>query len=246
MLIGSSIIYREKVSSTNELASELISGLSPAEGTVIYAGQQLKGKGQRGNTWISDKDKNLTVSIILYPHFLQAERQFMVSKVISLAICQLFDPYSDKIRIKWPNDIYHKDDKIAGILLEYSLQGNTIQSCIAGAGININQDSFPPELPNPVSLKLITGREYNIKDILSDLCRLSDLWYTRLRNGHYDQIDAAYRARLYRLNYPSEFIAGAGSIRGKIKGVDTYGRLIIRLKDGSTGMYGFNEISFSH
>ncbi|MBN1387857.1 MAG: biotin--[acetyl-CoA-carboxylase] ligase [Bacteroidales bacterium] len=245
MLIGSNIIYREKVSSTNELAAEMLAADAVVEGTIIYAGEQYGGKGQRGNKWVSEAGKNLTVSIILYPRFLKADQQFMISKVISLSIAGFLDTYSDSISIKWPNDIYHKDDKIAGILIENSLEGNKMLTSIIGAGININQDIFPPEIPNPVSLSIINKREYDIGTLMDDFCRICDIWYSRLRKGHFDYIDKQYTNRLYRLNTPSGFITDKGIISGKITGVDRFGRIKIETDNGNSRVYGFREIEFN-
>ncbi|MEA1886262.1 MAG: biotin--[acetyl-CoA-carboxylase] ligase [Bacteroidota bacterium] len=244
MRIGSNIIYREKVSSTNELADELLNKTTVPEGTVIYAGDQYMGKGQRGNNWISEAGKNLTVSIILYPDFLEADQQFLISEILSLSITELLDAYSDSISIKWPNDIYYKDDKIAGILIENSLEGNRIQNCVAGAGININQTNFPPEIHNPVSLNIINKREYDIREILGEFCKICDRRYSRLRKGQVDYINNKYRERLYRLGIPSVFITPEGRVRGIIQGIDRFGRIKIEKPNGDTAVYGFREIEF--
>ncbi|HCC70289.1 MAG TPA: biotin--[acetyl-CoA-carboxylase] ligase [Bacteroidales bacterium] len=246
MIIGSNIIYREKVSSTNELAAEMLKDNSPSEGTVIFAGEQLHGKGQRGNKWISEAGKNLTFSIILYPDFLQSDQQFMISKVISISILELLDKYSDSISIKWPNDIYHKDDKIAGILIEYSLEGNKIQHCIAGAGININQFNFPPDIPNPVSLNIINHQEYDTGIILAEFCRICDYWYKELVDGQVETINTQYHNNLYRLNINTGFITHEGPLKGRITGVDTFGRILIDHENGNKGIYGFREIEFNN
>ncbi|HDZ41405.1 MAG TPA: biotin--[acetyl-CoA-carboxylase] ligase [Bacteroidetes bacterium] len=244
MPIASKIIYREKVSSTNDLAAEMLAANAAPEGTVIYAREQSMGRGRKGNAWISEAGKNLTFSVILLPCFLHADEQFMVSKIISLAICDLLEPYSGSISIKWPNDIYFKDDKIAGILIEASLEGNKIQSCIAGAGININQADFPEDLPNPVSLYIINKREYNTDTLLSDFSQILDLWYGRLKEGLFAEINEKYQKKLYRLNTESDFIINKSRVRGIIRGVDRYGRIKIRMNDGKTGIYGLNEIKF--
>lgn len=245
MLIGSNTIYREKVSSTNVLAAEMLNTSSLPEGSVIYAGEQSNGKGQRGRNWHGEAGKNLTMSIILYPHFLEADRQFMLSKVISLGIAELLDPYSGAISIKWPNDIYHKDDKIAGILIENAIEGNRINHCIAGCGININQLHFPPEIPNPVSLNIINRHEYDISVLLEDFCRICDKWYKRLKYGYEDEINEQYRQRLYRLNRLSGYMLKGRKTRAMIRGVDRYGRLELKMEDGSTGVFGLDEIRFS-
>ncbi|MDZ7737640.1 MAG: biotin--[acetyl-CoA-carboxylase] ligase [Bacteroidales bacterium] len=247
MIIGSNIIYREKLSSTNALAAQMLSSNRPEEGTLIYAYEQSEGKGQKGNSWISEPGKNLTVSIILYPDFLEAGQQFMISKAVSLAIAELLDDYSASISIKWPNDIYHKDDKIAGILIENALEGNKIVNTIIGTGININQTIFPPALPNPVSLKILNKREYHPEKMLSAFCRIFDLWYGRLRSGHLSNINEPYLERLYRFNETAEFsTAGGDRLQGRIAGVDSFGRLIIESTEGNLSYYGFREIEFRH
>jgi len=245
MLIGSNIIYYEKVSSTNDVAAEMLTKDTVVEGTIIYAGEQLKGRGQRGNKWVSEAGKNLTVSIILYPGFLKAEQQFIISKIISLSIAEFLDAYSDAISIKWPNDIYYKDDKIAGILIENSLEGNTIKNSIIGTGININQVNFLPEITNPVSLSMINKREYDLSALLPEFCSICNKWYNRLRKGHLNYINNKYRSRLYRLNIPSRFITAKGSVRGKISGVDRFGRIKIEMDNGKTVVYGFREIDLT-
>lgn len=246
MIIGSNIIYREKLSSTNALAARMLSTNRPQEGTLIYAYEQCEGKGQKGSSWVSEPGKNLTISTILYPVFLEAAQQFMISKAVSLAIAEFLDDYASPVSIKWPNDIYHKDDKIAGILIENSLEGNKIINTVAGTGININQASFPPGLPNPVSLKILSGQEYHLDRLLPAFCRKFDLWYGRLRSGRLSFISESYLERLYRFNEPAEFITiSDGSLRGRIKGVDGFGRVIIELPGGKERFYGFKEIEFS-
>ncbi len=247
MIIGSNIIYREKLSSTNALAAQILSSNRPEEGTLIYAYEQSEGKGQKGSNWISEPGKNLTMSIILYPDFLEAGQQFMISKAVSLAIAELLDDYASSISIKWPNDIYHKDDKIAGILIENALEGNKIVNTIIGTGININQTVFPSALPNPVSLKILNGREYHTEQLLSDFCRIFDLWYDRLCSGQLSFINKRYLERLYRFNETAQFSTAAGDrLQGRIVGVDGYGRLIIESTDAKVSYYGFKEIEFSN
>lgn len=244
MIIGSNIIYREKLSSTNDFASALLRKEKVEEGTVIHAGEQTEGKGQRGNSWHSEAGKNLTISIILYPDFLGSDQQFNISKVFSLSIAGLLESYTGSISIKWPNDIYYRNDKIAGILIEYSLEGSNIQHCIAGAGININQLSFPAEIPNPVSLGIITGNQYDTGILLSDFARVCDSWYEQLRKGKTRIIDEHYLSKLYRFNTPAIFETAGGSFTGKITGIDSFGRLQVENENGKRETYGFREIAF--
>ncbi len=244
MSIGSNIIYREKLSSTNDLASEMAVDNKAPEGTVIYAGEQTKGRGQRGNIWVSEPGNNLTFSIILYPEFLKADKQFMISKIISLSAARLLGLYTGSITIKWPNDIYYKNDKIAGILIENSLEGDTIQCSVAGVGININQSGFPSGLPNPISLRQITGNNYDPESILSQFCNICDDLYSKLKTGLHEEINVLYHNNIYMLNRHTGFEGPQGRFRGTIRGVDEFGRLNIEMENLEIKSFGFKEIEF--
>ena len=139
MIIGSVIKFHKELTSTNDQAFMLLKTINPVEGTVIYADFQKAGRGQKDNKWESEKGKNLLLSIILYPTSIRPEDQFYLSMAVSLGICDFIDSFFPGSKIKWPNDIYINDDKIAGILIENSVMGETIESTIAGIGININQ-----------------------------------------------------------------------------------------------------------
>lgn len=244
MYIGRKIIFRDKVSSTNDLAEELIKEGKGDDGIIIRADEQTAGRGQKGNSWESSRGMNLTISIILRPFFLAPEKQFILSKVISLGLCDLLRAYSDNISIKWPNDIYAGDDKIAGILIEHSITGNIIDNTVAGVGLNINQITFDSYLPNPVSLKMITGVESDIDNILRELCSHLNYWYTKLLDGDYSSIDREYLKFLYRANREAEYRVAGLKIKGTIRGVDPFGLLIIEDEGGSLKRFGFREISF--
>lgn len=162
------LVALDETASTNQYLSQLCNQLqeSVAELTTVTAEFQTAGKGQRGNTWEAEEGKNLLFSFVLYPSFLEARRQFILSQIVSLAIKEELSRWSDEITIKWPNDIYWKDKKICGILIENDLSGHHIRRSIAGIGININQEVFNSDAPNPVSLKQITGKEHDRYEIL--------------------------------------------------------------------------------
>ena len=157
------LIVLDETDSTNRYISQLCNNpqKAVAELTTVSAEFQTAGKGQRGNSWEAEKEKNLLFSFVLYPTFLEARCQFILSQIISLSIKEELDRWSDEITIKWPNDIYWRDKKICGILIENDLSGHFIGRCISGVGININQKEFHSDAPNPVSLKQITGKEHN-------------------------------------------------------------------------------------
>lgn len=177
------LIALEETDSTNQYISQLCNNLKEdvAELTTVTAEFQTSGKGQRGNTWEAEKGKNLLFSFVLYPTFLEARRQFILSQMVSLAIKEELSRWSDDITIKWPNDIYWKDKKICGILIENEIAGHHIERSIAGIGININQETFHSDAPNPVSLKQITGREHDRHEILAHILRRVEIYYKGLQ-----------------------------------------------------------------
>jgi BirA family biotin operon repressor/biotin-[acetyl-CoA-carboxylase] ligase len=244
MIIGSNIITHENLTSTNTEAALLLKKNDIPEGTVIQTEFQTAGRGQHGKRWESEKGKNLLISIILYPGSIRPEEQFLISMTISLGICDFIDRHLPGSRVKWPNDIYIKDDKIAGILIENSLMGDTIENSVAGIGININQEKFPDEIRNPVSLRMITGRDYEIgtcvKNLLSDL----DKRYKLLLYGDRRIIRDEYVNRLYRLNQIHEYMAGKRIFRGRISDVSVSGILSISDEKGKILRFSYKEVDF--
>ena len=146
------ILRVAETASTNSLLRELVIKESLAEGSVVVADFQTAGRGQIGNTWESEAGKNLMFSLVLYPTCIPANRQFLISQIAALSVKETLDSYTDHVTVKWPNDIYWKEKKICGMLIENDLMGRNINQSIAGIGININQEIFHSSAPNPVSL----------------------------------------------------------------------------------------------
>jgi len=117
---GRKIVRLEETESTNSYLKGLLKTEHLEEGSVVVADFQTAGRGQMGNSWYSGKGDNLLFSLLIYPIEIPANEQFIISRTISLAIKNTLDQFTDDIRIKWPNDIYWKDRKIAGILIENS------------------------------------------------------------------------------------------------------------------------------
>ena len=163
------LIHINETNSTNNYLQSLCSEQKVEELTVVVADFQTSGRGQRGNSWESAPSKNLLFSTVIFPEFLEARRQFLISQVISLAIKEELDTYTTDISIKWPNDIYWKEKKICGMLIENDLMGRNISQSIVGIGININQEAFHGAAPNPVSIYQITGKQYDIFEILKTI-----------------------------------------------------------------------------
>src|ERR1035441_10550859 len=143
LFIGKNLITLDSVASTNNFAKDMLSNTRPVEGTAIMAKEQYAGRGQMGNAWETESGKNLTCSFILYPEFLEADKQFFLNMAVALAVKDFCEHVlHDEIKIKWPNDIYYHDKKLGGILIENSISGNKISSSVIGIGINVNQTAF--------------------------------------------------------------------------------------------------------
>jgi BirA family transcriptional regulator, biotin operon repressor / biotin---[acetyl-CoA-carboxylase] ligase len=244
MIIGSKLLFFENLPSTNTHATDLLKKIDLPEGTIVYTNYQLAGRGHTRNKWESEDSKNLLISIILLPSFIKPEDQFHISMVISLGICDFLMRYIPDCSIKWPNDIYVNNDKIAGILIESSLTGNRIEFTIAGIGLNINQEKFQSSAPNPVSLNQLTGESYDLPSSLEKLSGDLDKRYKQLIGGNYGEIKRDYVSKLYRLNEWHEFRDKNGKFMGRVLTIGDYGRLIIGRQNGEISEYSFKETEF--
>jgi BirA family biotin operon repressor/biotin-[acetyl-CoA-carboxylase] ligase len=244
LFIGKNLIELDSVDSTNNFAKNLLTHSSPVEGTLIVAYEQFAGRGQMGNTWKTQKGKNLTGSVILYPGFVEIDRQFFLNMAIALAIrdfCEFV--LSDEVKIKWPNDIYFRDKKLGGILVENVIQGSKLVSSVAGIGINVNQLEFDDSLPNPVSLAQITNIQYDMGDLVKKLCVFLEKYYLQLRQRHFNFLDKAYTEALYRYQQTYSFKKGEQSFKGEINGVTKDGKIIIHAK-GRELKFAFKEVEY--
>ena len=236
------MIYRfDILSSTNDEAC----GLHYKQGDIIVAESQTAGRGQRGHTWESGKGKNLTLSAVLEPTFLPPTEQFLLSEVIALAVADTLASYSIKTKIKWTNDIYVGDKKIAGILIEHKLQGNAIGRTIAGIGLNINQTQFSADLPNPTSMATEQGIEFDRDEVLERLQKCIMRRYGQLQNGERATLQSDYHTMLYRLDEGHRYaLANGDTFIGTIRGVEPTGALKVEDENGKIGCYLFKEIEF--
>jgi BirA family biotin operon repressor/biotin-[acetyl-CoA-carboxylase] ligase len=244
MIIGSKFIFCNNIESTNTYASLFAQQEFVSEGTIIYTNYQSAGRGQKGNRWESDNGKNLLFSVVLFPTMVSTEDQFIISMFVSLGICDFLKTLIPVCKIKWPNDIYSGDDKIAGILIENSITGDSINNSIAGIGLNINQDHFPGYVPNPVSLKMLTGKEYDTDQCLKQLAGWLDERYKQIISDKRTEIRNEYVSSLYRLNEWHKFKSGNGIFSGKIISVADKGCLIIETRDKKVNEFSFKEVDF--
>jgi BirA family transcriptional regulator, biotin operon repressor / biotin---[acetyl-CoA-carboxylase] ligase len=244
MIIGSNLFFFKNLPSTNTHATLLLKEKRMPEGSIIHTNFQSAGRGYSGNSWESDDGKNLLFSIILYPSFLKAYDQFYLSMTVSLGICDFIARHISGCKIKWPNDIYINDDKIAGILIESSILADSIEHSIAGVGLNINQEKFLSPAPNPISLKQLTGVTYDLPESLDLLTADLDKRYKALRSGALSAIREEYISKLYRLNEMAQFSDVNGIFTGRITGTGDFGRIMIETESAGKREYSFKEVEF--
>lgn len=221
---------------------------------TITASYQTAGRGQRGNSWESEPKKNLLMSTLLRPVFLPAGEQFRLSQVVAVAVAEALEKVAREgagFTVKWPNDVYFGDKKVCGILIENDLGASaSIQQSIVGIGVNVNQEVFRGDAPNPVSLCQIMGREVEADLVLRHLVARLKHHYEQLRadysGGHYSgEIDGLYARRLYRNDGQLHgFLSKGGTFRASISHVAPDGRLFLKKEDGSLCGYCFKEVEY--
>jgi BirA family biotin operon repressor/biotin-[acetyl-CoA-carboxylase] ligase len=243
-VIGSEITFLDKIASTNDYANKLIENEKYIDGQIIVAINQSSGKGQQNNVWESEPGKNITCSIILKPAFVPLEEQFLLSKAISLGVRDFLLIYTNQVSIKWPNDIYIGDKKIAGILIENIILGDKMESSVIGIGININQENFSKNIPNPTSLKIIEKRDFNIKELANQLAIKINYWYSKLRSEEIDIINKNYLKHLYRQGITSRYKDKNSSFSARIINVENTGRLLLEKENGEILKYWFKEVEY--
>ena len=239
------IIRLRKTVSTNNYLRELLASSREqlSEGMVVSADYQTKGRGQVGNVWESEDGKNILFSMLLFPSSIEANQQFVISKMVSLAVAGVFKEEIDDVFIKWPNDIYWRDKKIAGILIENDLCGSNIQYSVIGIGLNVNQDSFMSNAPNPVSLKQITGKTYDREDLLKRIVKRIYMLYIQLLREELNCFDEDYKEALYRHDGLYDYKAADENFKASIVDVLPSGHLVLETEAGKKRTFAFKEVS---
>jgi len=240
------IIRLSEVDSTNAYAREILKKFpSIQEGTTIVAGFQTSGTGQDGKAWESHKEQNLLLSIIVHPDFLQPDQLFYLNISIALAVFDFIESFYIKdSKIKWPNDIYVGNKKIAGLLIHNDLEFNRIRNSIIGIGININQDNFNTDIPNPVSLKNILKKETDVNVCLENLLDYIENRYNMLKNKDFEKLFSQYHDALYLLGQETLFLDNKDEeFQGIIDGVRSDGRIRIITPQGIR-FFEFREIRY--
>ena len=209
------------------------------EGFVVYTDHQTAGRGQQGNSWESDSGKNLLFSLLFYPKHIPINEQFLISQVVSIGIKRVLDKYAENISIKWPNDIFWNDRKMVGILIENSLQGVFIKKSIVGIGLNVNQTDF--DTPNAVSLKQITGRNYERETILE---QIRENILNVYLHWTAEQIRAEYLQMLYRKSNYFPYSAQNEIFEARITNILSDGHLELEDRTGKKRHFYFKEVQF--
>lgn len=237
----------DTIDSTNTIALQGISSGKFTQGDVIWADEQTRGKGNGNNHWESEHGKNLTFSLVLTPHFIQPQHQFRITQAISVALHQTLNTLlpKEKCSIKWPNDLYVNNKKIGGILIQNMIKGNSIQATVAGIGLNVNQEIFRSEAPNPVSVIHFTKTNTPLFPLLKDIvARIMQQMKQLEHKPDWPPLNEKYLNALFQKDCWARYADDNGVFEGKITGVDSYGRLQLLDRSHQLRTYAFKEIRF--
>jgi BirA family biotin operon repressor/biotin-[acetyl-CoA-carboxylase] ligase len=232
-----------EVESTNIYAMDRLQANLAAHGAVFFAHSQTAGKGQHGKSWSAEPGKNIAMSVIIDCSFLLLTQQFPLSVMVALACHDLFGKYAgDETFVKWPNDIYWRDRKAGGILIENQVRGSNWQAAVVGVGMNLNQTVFSPDLKNPVSLKQITGKDFDPVAFAKELCDCLENRYGQLKNGAFQKLLIEYNERLFQRGQKVRLKKGAVGFECVINGVSANGELDV--SGGLQESYRFGEVEW--
>jgi BirA family biotin operon repressor/biotin-[acetyl-CoA-carboxylase] ligase len=241
--IGNPFNIIDSVDSTNRLAMEKGTSGNATSGEVFFALEQTAGRGQRGRKWTAQAGMNITMSVVLEPESWTTADMFRLNCIAALAASDMFSRYAgDETSIKWPNDIYWRDRKAGGMLIENIMRGHQWRCAVVGFGININQTVFDPKLPNPVSLRQITGKSFDPINLGRELCSDFQLRLQTLAEQGFEGLLESYRQRLYGRGRLFRLQQLDSIFQTVIKGVDADGNLIT--EDEQIRKFKFGEISW--
>lgn len=242
LIIGKVLYELDECESTNLYAKELIAKSKPPDGTVVLTDNQTAGRGQFGNKWQSEPHQNIATSIILFPK-LKINEQFFISKAISLACIKALKSITNlDFEIKWPNDIYYKDQKVGGMLIENQIVGKDIANSIVGIGINLNQEDFE-NLPQATSIYKIVKYLLSKKKVAEILMQHIDVEYIKLTQLKFKEIDLEYHQHLKSMQKSFNFKEKGTLKNGMLKGVNQAGQLIVEV-ESQTRLFDFKEIEW--
>lgn len=246
MTFPSGLLRLSKTKSTNTYLQELLKTEELPDGFVVITEHQTAGRGLGSNTWESEPGKNLTFSILLRPTFLHAAEQFRLNQALSLAVA---DAVSDIIspsivRIKWPNDIYIQHSKVCGMLIQNTVTGSNLEYTIAGIGLNVNQESFLSNAPNPISIRMITGKEMDLQAMFDQLVNHIFIRYKQLSGKQSHQLESDYLDIMYQKGEWKNYVIKGVETKARIEGINTYGQLLLNGEDNKVYTCDLKEVVF--
>lgn len=242
----------DSIPSTNLAAITAINaGEALLPGTVFWADAQTEGRGQGGNRWHSSPNTNLSLSIICYPDHLPVDQLFALTQATAIAVAETAAAFlpsekAEQVQIKWPNDVYVGDRKIAGVLVQNGLRGNRVAWSVIGIGLNVNEQEFPAELKNTAtSLQLLTGKEYDREEVANYLFTAFAKAYELTGQAKARDLSTRYHQQLYRkgISAPYEEVITGTSFFATLKGVDNIGRLRLHTSSGER-VFSLREVRF--
>ncbi|MEM9077993.1 MAG: biotin--[acetyl-CoA-carboxylase] ligase [Bacteroidota bacterium] len=238
------IIKLDATDSTNLYLKDLMSSTTVKDYTTVVAKKQNKGRGQMGTEWNTEEGKNLTFSILKKFESLEAEGQFRLNIVVSLALhTVLTDLDIPNVKIKWPNDIMSGTKKICGILIENVINGNVVKKSIIGIGLNVNQTSFG-NLTKASSLSLVTQKTFDLDYVLQLILEKMRALLDNLEKMPFALLQTQYEPLLFRKDQVSTFKMGERDVfPGIIRGVSEEGKLLVELENGSLRDFSLKEVS---
>jgi BirA family biotin operon repressor/biotin-[acetyl-CoA-carboxylase] ligase len=238
-------IHLAETDSTNTYARQLT---HPDNIMLVSTDYQTAGRGQRSNSWEAERGKNLLFSLAFSPMHIPASQQFILCELISVVLCEVLSRYTDGIRIKWPNDIYHRDRKLSGILIEHDIEGTYIARTIIGIGLNVNQAHFTSDAPNPISLFQILGHEVEREGLLQAIIDHFMELYTQYTSPtptlSRATLHECYTRLLYRRGIPAPYADAQDPFTATLCTVEPDGRLILKDQQGRLRSYLFKEVSY--
>jgi BirA family biotin operon repressor/biotin-[acetyl-CoA-carboxylase] ligase len=237
------LIHLKETDSTNRLLQTLTEEADLPSESIVLADYQTSGRGQQGNSWVSEASLNLTFSVLLKPEHLPASKFFSISEMVSLSVKNTLAQYIDNVTVKWSNDIYYKDGKISGILIENTLINGMVSKSIIGIGVNINQTDFGKDL-NAVSLAYIRDEMTDRMDVMERFCKEFSLQCERLKNGLFDEIHNDYMSSIYRKTGYYKYKDANGIFEARIFDIEPCGTLVLERTDGTISKYAFKEVRF--
>lgn len=241
LFMGQQLLFIAACASTNSEAQQLLIKNEATEGCTVITHRQTQGRGQRGNSWEAEPGQNITLSVILSPTFLAVRQQFYLNMAVSLAVLDLLREHGlQQAMVKWPNDLFFEDKKLGGILIENTINSQTLQHSIVGIGLNVNQTAFATS--TATSMANVCGRAFDLENVTMRLLELLEKRYLQLRTGHTARLKYEYLQGLYRYQETHPFKIGNVQVQGQILGVGEDGRLAVEIEQ-ELRYFDFKEIA---